>query len=163
LIVKIAIENQIDSKYTSFLAINERDNKVYDVPQIEETPVEHSFDYNIVADRFEYPVCHDLGVSRFEPLADRFDYKTSRRLEKTLILLENKLNKFIEAIKSNDVMKFVSLMLEINKIILGLDLNITISNEIETLIYEIKSIDEWIYNQLFNGVKETIKDLFYYH
>ncbi|MCF7930239.1 MAG: VIT and VWA domain-containing protein, partial [Acholeplasmataceae bacterium] len=46
LIVKIAIENQIDSKYTSFLAINERDNKVYDVPQIEETPVEHSFDYN---------------------------------------------------------------------------------------------------------------------
>lgn len=168
LIVKTAIENQIDSKYTSFLAINERNDKVYDVPQIEETPVEHSFDFDrIVVQRCEYPVLSDEVVSRskpvvdrFEPVADRFEHKIPMSFKKTKRTLKVNLNELIEIMKSNDIIGTLSLILEINIKIRAIDSNKTISSEIKTLINKIKSMNEWAYNQLFNGVQETIKRLF---
>ncbi|AUD62124.1 hypothetical protein BK010_00355 [Tenericutes bacterium MO-XQ] len=182
LIVEIAIENQIDSKHTAFLAINERDDKVYDMPQIEETLIEHSFDRDIVVDCFEYHESYDEVVlqafqikeDQLEPMADRFELKTPTSIKKTNRTLKVNLNELIEAIKSPDTFKVIkspdsykervvlilSLILEINIKIRAIDSNKTISNEVKTLINKIKSMDEGIYNQLFNGVQETIKALF---
>jgi hypothetical protein len=39
-IVAIAVENQIDSKYTAFIAVNERDEKITDVPVYQDTKLE---------------------------------------------------------------------------------------------------------------------------
>ena len=39
-IVEIAVEYQIDSKYTAFIAVNERDEKLTDIPQLQETVLE---------------------------------------------------------------------------------------------------------------------------
>jgi len=39
-IVDIAVEYQIDSKYTSFIAVNERDDKLTDIPELQETVLE---------------------------------------------------------------------------------------------------------------------------
>ena len=39
-IVEIAVEYQIDSKYSAFIAVNERDEKLTDIPQLQETVLE---------------------------------------------------------------------------------------------------------------------------
>ncbi|MDR1562152.1 MAG: VWA domain-containing protein [Dysgonamonadaceae bacterium] len=39
-IVEIAVQYQIDSKYTAFIAINERDEKLTDIPDLQETVLE---------------------------------------------------------------------------------------------------------------------------
>ena len=158
LIIKMAIENQIDSKYTSFLAINERDDKVYDVPQIEETPIEHSFHRSIAVDCYENSRSIDCFKAPFMPAVD--NYELPSRFKKNNVNLEDKLIKLIKAIKTNNVDVFVLLMIEINEMIKALNIKNGISERIKELVVEIISMDEWIYNQLFNGVQETIKELF---
>ncbi|MCD4827479.1 MAG: VIT and VWA domain-containing protein [Acholeplasmataceae bacterium] len=157
LIIQIAIENQIDSKYTSFLAINERDDKVYDVPQIEETPVENSFDFdnhNVMYDCFIPSEDFD-SVKIVHP---RFEYPS--RVKKNMFVLEDKLIKFKEAINKSNIDIAVLLLLEINEMIKALSIKEVISERIKELVNEIRSMDESIYNQLFSGVQETIKTLF---
>ena len=39
-IVEIAVEYQIDSKYTAFIAVNERDEKLPDIPELQDTVLE---------------------------------------------------------------------------------------------------------------------------
>jgi Ca-activated chloride channel family protein len=39
-IVEIAVEYQIDSKYTAFIAVNERDEKLTDIPELQDTLLE---------------------------------------------------------------------------------------------------------------------------
>ena len=159
LIVKMAIENQIDSKYTSFLAINERDNKVYDVPQIEETPIEHSFDLDTIVDCFESPHSH-YATSRYESIVLEHEEKIRLELEENIDNLKYKLDKLIEALEKNNVLNLISLISEINNIIKALDANIKISYRVKRLIGLIKIKSGFIYNQLFDGVQETIKRLF---
>ena len=159
LIVKMAIENQIDSKYTSFLAINQRDNKVYDIPQIEETPIEHSFDIHM-----------DMVVDRFEPVRRMFEppkeifktlsFKDAISFEDNMDILQKKLNQLVEKLLFKNIKKPRALIPEINEIIKTLDLNDVISKEIRRLVYLIKLTSESVYNQIFVGVEESFKNLF---
>ena len=154
LIVKIAIENQIDSKYTAFLAINERNDKVYDVPQIEEIPIE----FSIVEDReFNSP---KPVFNRFELAYNKFEYQPRVSIKKPYRTLKVILKELIGAIQSNNVKQTIILTIEINIKIRKLGSNKSISNEIKELLSEIKSINEWTYNAVFNGVDESIKALF---
>ncbi|MCK9330035.1 MAG: VIT and VWA domain-containing protein [Candidatus Cloacimonetes bacterium] len=160
LIIKTAIEHQIDSKYTSFLAINERDQKVYDVPQIEETPVMNSFDSFSAMDMFSPQLVEDVGnyfayadPSQYEP----FDYDENEEA------LEIKLLELIDAIESGEFKTIKSLILEINDIIIKISSEDVISITAIELINEIKSLDRLIYDQLLKGVQEEIKTLFKNH
>ena len=160
LIVNIAIENQIDSIYTSFLAVNERDHKVYDIPQIEETPVMNSFDSYSAMDMFSPQLVEIEGnyfayadPSQYEP----FDYDEN---EETL---EIKLLELIDAIESGEFKTIKSLILEINDIIKKISSEDAISITTIELINEVKSLDTWVYDQLLKGVQEEIKTLFNDH
>jgi hypothetical protein len=46
-IVELAVEYQIDSKYTSFIAVNERDEKLIDIPLLQETVLDSPSGWNM--------------------------------------------------------------------------------------------------------------------
>ena len=143
-----------------FLSINERDQKVYDVPQIEETPVMNSFDSFSAMDMFSPQLVEDVGnyfayadPSQYEP----FDYDENEEA------LEIKLLELIDAIESGELKTIKSLILEINDIIIKISSEDVISITAIELINEIKSLDRLIYDQLLKGVQEEIKTLFKNH
>ncbi|GHT60627.1 marine proteobacterial sortase target protein [Bacteroidia bacterium] len=47
-IVEIAVQYQIDSKYTAFIAVNERDEKLTDIPELQDTVLESPMEWDIV-------------------------------------------------------------------------------------------------------------------
>ncbi len=50
MIVELSEKYNINSKYTSFITINERENKILDVPIYQETPLSNAFEDGAVAD-----------------------------------------------------------------------------------------------------------------
>jgi Ca-activated chloride channel family protein len=48
-IVEIAVEYQIDSKYTAYIAVNERNEKLTDIPELQETVLESPMGWNMMA------------------------------------------------------------------------------------------------------------------
>ncbi len=160
LMIKMAIENQIDSKYTSFLAINERDQKVYDVPQIEETPVEHSFDHEPVMSYCKFFDLHDDSNISPSEISPRSKKPSLVNLMIINDYLDNKLTQLVEVLVLKRVNKPITLIREINHIIKTFDSNDIISNKTKELINRIKTLNESIYNQLFVGVEDAKKKLF---
>ena len=55
-IVEIAVRNQIDSKYTAFIAVNERGEKLTDIPELQDTVLEKPMGWNLMNVSFK-PVC----------------------------------------------------------------------------------------------------------
>jgi hypothetical protein len=49
-IVEIAVKYQIDSKYTAFIAVNERDEKLTDIPELQDTILESPEGWDMMAD-----------------------------------------------------------------------------------------------------------------
>jgi len=47
-IIKISLDYQISSKYTSFLVINERENKILDIPKFSQVTQDHPDSWNLV-------------------------------------------------------------------------------------------------------------------
>ncbi len=162
LIVKMAIENQIDSKYTSFLAVNERDDKVYDVPHIEETPVEESvvMNENFFMTSTDFFIPSTSNYHPPKPKNSRLNQINPMLPKVKQNPLKLKLKQLIESMAKKDVNVINLLITEINRKMKVLDSSYHISSEIKKLMNQIKSYDERIYNQLFDGVKESIKSLF---
>jgi len=46
-IIEIAVEYQIDSKYTAFIAVNERDEKLTDIPELQDTVLEEPKEWKL--------------------------------------------------------------------------------------------------------------------
>jgi hypothetical protein len=56
-IVKIAVRYQIDSKYTAFIAVNERDEKLFDIPELQDTVLESPMGWDNMDGRSHYDCC----------------------------------------------------------------------------------------------------------
>ena len=57
-IVEIAVEYQIDSKYTAFIAVNERDEKLTDIPLLQETVLEAPSGWGMRLNTYSSNSCH---------------------------------------------------------------------------------------------------------
>ena len=102
-IVEIAVEYQIDSKYTAFIAVNERDEKLTDIPVLQETVLESpsgwDMDCSTPAQRL-YPV--------FNCVSEKSNYSDKSSRVKAYYCAEPKM-KMAEA-NSNFKNKFLSVL-----------------------------------------------------
>ena len=57
-IVELAVEYQIDSKYTAFIAVNERDEKLSDIPELQETVLESPAGWDMPMQKRHASVLH---------------------------------------------------------------------------------------------------------
>ena len=73
-IVDIAVAYQIDSKYTAFIAVNERDEKLTDIPLLEDTILETPAGWDLDMDI-------DMLSNNFIPPSSRF-----RRLSENKVM-----------------------------------------------------------------------------
>ncbi|MDR2026655.1 MAG: hypothetical protein LBQ01_03735, partial [Prevotellaceae bacterium] len=99
-IVEIAVEYQIDSKYTAFIAINERDEKITDIPELQDTVLESPAGWdmmNMRLPRVNYGSSL-FACKKYSFMSDDFDMKPSVDID---ALFENTV-KCEELINQND-------------------------------------------------------------
>ncbi|MDR1096991.1 MAG: VWA domain-containing protein, partial [Tannerella sp.] len=61
-IVEIAVQYQIDSKYTAFIAVNERDEKLPDIPELQDTVLESPAGWNLCCDEILPFACMPMSM-----------------------------------------------------------------------------------------------------
>ncbi|MDR1493982.1 MAG: hypothetical protein LBT05_14870 [Planctomycetaceae bacterium] len=71
-IVELAVEYQIDSKYTAFIAVNDRDEKLTDIPELQDTILESpdGWETRRILSMSKFPISLDRSYYRRSDVAD---------------------------------------------------------------------------------------------
>ncbi|MCR5185652.1 MAG: VWA domain-containing protein, partial [Clostridia bacterium] len=74
MIIDLAIKYNINSKYTSFITVYERENKLLDIPEYQDTPLSNKFAEDAMED---YETCADMGSPYENIVADAWRMRPS--------------------------------------------------------------------------------------
>ena len=169
MIVDLAVKYNINSKYTSFITVNEREEKIFDAPKYQETVLSSKFAQRFggaARSRVMAPVCGEAMIADYEVMDDsmpRMDIGKPSKKSSLLGFLNMKSkensSKDREYVREANTDLLKQKVDEYYKEFLALNNKSILTFLLYAYYYLLKKNSEFNYNDLLNYLKEHREEL----